>query len=142
MRDAVLVVDLGRARKAELAVEPLEVRLRADPDRGGAGEREPALHQVAAKAVRAVLGVHDDAPDRELGVLHARRQDAQVRDDARGILRPHVARGEIETVGIVVRAALLDDEHAGAQREDAVQRRRRELLEWRVEPGEVHCAKV
>ncbi len=50
MRDAVLVVRLAGAHEAEVAVELLEMRLRADPDRTRTACCDRAIHQLAAEA--------------------------------------------------------------------------------------------
>lgn len=140
MRDAILVIDVGGAREAEVAIEALEVGLRRDPDRDGAGRREPALHQLPAEALPAMRRRDHHPADRELVIAHAGRQDAQVRRDrvALAVAREHVARGRIEAVDVGVRAALLDHEHLRAQREDGVELAELELLESPVVPGEGH----
>jgi hypothetical protein len=138
MRDAVLVVDIARARKAKLGVELFEVGLRADPDRTRAGRRDAALHQLPTQAAAAEVRRRDHATDAELGKLHTRRDDAQVRRDRVAALRPDVARHRIDTVGVLIHALLLDDEHALAQLHDRVQLADSQLRECAHVPDQVH----
>lgn len=140
MFDPIVVVRFGDGDEAKTLVERLEVPLRVEPDRDlpepVANDADRLGHQRPRQTLAACGAMNDDPANRRFLVEDAGAEQTGVRSKAHVVMTEDVQRLRIATIGVEVRARLLDDEDGLSKRDSLVESAAIELVEGRDRPAE------